>query len=256
MTAPINTEAVCLRSRTWHNTSLILSLFTRELGLVSALAKGARRTRSRLGAVTGLFAHCSALLIPPRAGELHILTDAELLNLYSSLNTEYELLVEASVLAEFLLRTLPPRHPEERVFALLLTYLDQLAQPAELNPGTIRLLVLSFLLKALAFLGYRPELIRCSRCGQKLTPPVVLNPETGTLVCVRCSPQLRSATLSLGAEQLQLLRSLLHTPAVGISRLSVPGSDNTLTELVVALVSHHYPHRKFPLLARLAQPRQ
>ncbi|MEO0021405.1 MAG: DNA repair protein RecO [candidate division WOR-3 bacterium] len=256
MTAPLNTEAVCLYYRTWRNTSLILSLFTRELGLVSALAKGARRPRSRLGAVTGLFTHCSALLLPPRAGELYILTDADLLNPFSRLNTEYERLLEASVIAEFLLRTLPPRHPEERVFALLLTYLDQLAQPAELDPGTIRLLVLSFLLKALAFLGYRPELVRCSRCGQELSPPVVFNPETGDLVCIRCRQQLRSAIRSLGAEQLQLLRTLLHTPAVGISRLAVPGPDNTLTELVAALVSHHYPHRTFPLLVRLSQPQK
>lgn len=256
MTAPISTEAVCLRSRPWRNTSLILSLFTRELGLVSALAKGARRPRSRLGAISGLFVHCSALIIPPRAGDLYILTDADLLNPFSSLITEYELLVEASVIAEFLLCTLPPRHPEEQVFTLLLTYLEQLAQPADLNPGTIRLLVLSFLLKALAFLGYRPELNRCSRCGQKLSPPVMFNPKTGGLVCVRCSYPLKSPTLPLGADQLQLLRTLLHTPAVGISHFSVSGPDNTLTQFVTALVSHHYPHRRFPLLVRLAPPRK
>lgn len=253
MSAPLPAEAVCLHTRNWHNSSLVISLFTRELGLISALAKGARRPRSRLGAATSLFAHSRTLLVPPRSGELYLVTEAELLNPFSQLAADYQLLLAASLIAEFLLRTLPPRHPEERIFTLLLIYLEQLSQPAVADSGTVRLLVLSFLLKALAFLGYRPELNRCSQCSQELQPPCRFDPETGSLVCVRCAPVSGPAGLLLDARHLERLRTLLHTPAAEIARLPAEGPEEPLSRFVTLLIRHHYPSRNFSLLLRLTR---
>jgi DNA repair protein RecO (recombination protein O) len=259
MPEPVTSEAVCLRSRNWRDSSCILTLLTRELGLISAIAKGARRPKSRLGAPANLFTHSRLLLHPPRSGELFLITEAELLDHFPGLSTSYENLMAASQLAEFLISCLPPRHPEERIFLLLLTYLDRLARLSpETDPPAIRLLILSFLLKALTFLGYRPELDRCARCRQELEPPATFDPRMGALLCKNCTPAAGVTEPQLNADQLQIVRKLLYTPA---ARLVLPdreiGSlvpEPAIIRTILYFIRHHYPGQQFPLLSQLLQP--
>lgn len=259
MSEPLATEAVCLRTRNWRNSSCILALFTREMGLVSAIAKGARRPKNRLGAAANLFAHTRVLLHPPRSGELYLVTDAELLTLYTKMGINYEQLLAFSQLAEFLVQTLPPRQPEKQIFQLLLTYLNELGQPAVgQNQTILRTLILSFLLKALTFLGYRPELNLCAHCHKELGAQASFHPRLGALVCSACSSGIGSSALLVNSDQLNLLKKLLHTPAARLSEplANDPGLNQAIARMVLYLIKHHYPAPKFPLLDRLAQPQE
>jgi DNA repair protein RecO (recombination protein O) len=256
MPQPLTVEAVCLRTRNWHNSSCILSLFTREIGLIPATARGARRPKSRLGAVANLFTHSRLLLYPPRAGDLFLITEAELLNSFPGLSHSYENLTTASQISEFLLAALPPRQPEERLFQLLLTYLEQLAQLTPEHNSAPILLLFSFLLKALTFLGYRPELGRCARCRRELEPQATFDPQLGALLCTACARTTGHFEPALGSDQLQFLKKLLHTPASQLARLKLaprnPVSEPAVVLTLLGFIRHHYPGRKFPLLYRLA----
>uniref|UniRef100_A0A7V3PUW5 DNA repair protein RecO n=1 Tax=candidate division WOR-3 bacterium TaxID=2052148 RepID=A0A7V3PUW5_UNCW3 len=253
MPEPITTEAVCLRSRNWRESSCVLTMFTREIGLVSVIAKGARRPKSRLGGAANLFSHTRVLLYPPRSGELYLITEAEIINLFPGLLVNYEHLLAASRLAEFLMHTLPPRHPEERLFQLLLVYLNELSQPATpaLTRVTTQTLILSFILKALTFLGYRPELHRCSRCQQELVPPVIFDRQLGALVCSRCASGSSPTEKLLSTDHLFFLRKLLHTPATELSQ-HLPENESLsqnqeIITTVLCFIQHHYPTQKFLL---------
>ena len=60
-------EAIVLRSMVYRESDRILTLFTREAGKVSAIAKGVRKTTSRLRGAVQLFSHTRLVLIAAKA---------------------------------------------------------------------------------------------------------------------------------------------------------------------------------------------
>jgi DNA repair protein RecO (recombination protein O) len=68
-------QAIVLKRINFSETDRILTLFTREYGKLSSIAKGARRSTSRLGAVTEPFAFSRLLLAVGQ--NLDVLTQGE-----------------------------------------------------------------------------------------------------------------------------------------------------------------------------------
>ena len=62
MPAPLKTEAIVLRSIRYGEADRILHLYTPRYGRIGAIAKGARRSRSRFGARLEPFFHVRAVL--------------------------------------------------------------------------------------------------------------------------------------------------------------------------------------------------
>ena len=62
MPGPLRTEAIVLRSIRYGEADRILHLYTPDRGRLSAIAKGARRARSRFGARLEPFFHVRAVL--------------------------------------------------------------------------------------------------------------------------------------------------------------------------------------------------
>src|ERR1700737_37777 len=76
MPAPLKTEAIVLRSIRYGEADRILHLYTPHRGRISAIAKGARRARSRFGARLEPFFHVRLVLHEGRS-ELHTVTSAD-----------------------------------------------------------------------------------------------------------------------------------------------------------------------------------
>ena len=71
---PVSTPAIILATLRYGETSKIARLATRDLGVQSAIAKGALRPKSRFGSALHLLSEGSATLLPARSGDLHTLT--------------------------------------------------------------------------------------------------------------------------------------------------------------------------------------
>ncbi|MEO0050566.1 MAG: DNA repair protein RecO [candidate division WOR-3 bacterium] len=245
----VKTEAVCLRQRRWRESSKVVTLLTQEIGIITGIAKGARRPQSPLGPSLNLFAHSQLVLYLARTGDMCTLTDAELISTHSGIALDPNRLVAASQIAEFLLNTLPPHHPEMRIFKLLVTYLSAIenASTPSLQP-----LLLSFLLKALTFLGYKPELNHCLRCRSPISETANFNIARGGVVCATCLPkETTSRTYPLTIDQINLLKSLLHTPAAEIAQKFETQLNQQIPGIIINLIKHHFHPKKFPSLQPL-----
>src|SRR5947209_14406425 len=84
MGASLKTEAIVLRSIRYGEADRILHLYTPHHGRVSAIAKGARRSRSRFGARLEPFFHVKTLLHDGR-GELMTVTSVDTVAPHASL---------------------------------------------------------------------------------------------------------------------------------------------------------------------------
>jgi DNA repair protein RecO (recombination protein O) len=112
-------EAIVLRSMVYKEADRILTLFTREEGKVSAIARGVRKTTSRLRGAVQLFSHTHLVLYSGRSLDTVSQGDAE--EHFSYLEQDLERFSTASYCAELVDRLTQAREQQPKVFFLLLS---------------------------------------------------------------------------------------------------------------------------------------
>ena len=85
----VRTKAIVLRRTNYGEADRIVQLLTPEQGVVSVMAKGVRKEKSRLAGGIELFASCD-VTIGTGKGELGVLTGARLEKFYSHIMTDYD----------------------------------------------------------------------------------------------------------------------------------------------------------------------
>jgi DNA repair protein RecO (recombination protein O) len=193
--AAVRTPALVIRSVDVFETSKVLTLFSRELGKVSALAKGARRLRSPFQAALDLLSVCDIVVLHKASEALDLLTEAALVERFDPLRRDLAALYAGYYIAE-LLHDLTDHHdPHPKLFDAAAITLRHLGDPV-LRPRR----VLRFELACLRELGLMPALDACVHCGAAVAArgdAVAFGLATGGVLCPSCRPgQPHVATLS------------------------------------------------------------
>ncbi|MEO0071124.1 MAG: DNA repair protein RecO [candidate division WOR-3 bacterium] len=215
----LKTEAICLRSRNWRETSKIVTLLTPGFGLIKGIARGARRPKNPYASALDLFAHSQLLLYLRENRDLCTIGEAELIDAHTGIALDYSRYRTAGEIVNFLLSVLVHRNPEQRIFQLLKNTLSALAHASK-TPTDYSALKGSFLLKAASFLGFRPQLQSCVICHNPLdvegirelplreNTSIGFDIPKGGVVCSICSTPTK---IALSLEEIQILKVLLHT---------------------------------------------
>jgi DNA repair protein RecO (recombination protein O) len=182
---PISTPAIVLSTIRYGETSKIARLATRDLGVQSAIAKGALRPKSRFGTALHLLSEGHATLILARSSDLHTLTQFDPRHVWTGLGERMDRFATASLLSELMLRFAPANpHPESYdLFRDALAVLE--AAPA----AAVEPLGLRALWRLVAVLGFAPSLSVCARDGVPVTDDteVCFSPLDGGILCARCA---------------------------------------------------------------------
>lgn len=96
------TDGIVLRMHPWSETSLIGSVFTRDYGRVSIVAKGARRSKSPFETALDLLSVSRVTFISKTNGNLNVLTEAKLLKRFQHVDRNLQRLYAAYYLVELL----------------------------------------------------------------------------------------------------------------------------------------------------------
>jgi DNA repair protein RecO (recombination protein O) len=210
------TDAIVLRQRKLGEADKIVTLYTGRFGKLDAVAKGVRRTKSRLAGHLEPLTLGSYLVAEGR--ELDIVTQAETVEAYPALRAELERLSRGLYCAELVDRLTPERSEGGMVFRQLQEALSLLN-----SEESIDLVVRRFEMRLLDELGYRPVLESCAVCGQRLEPVTnYWSPAAGGIVCPRCSDEaLAMAPLSVNG--IKLLRLLQHSSFAEVARIRLSG---------------------------------
>jgi len=194
-------EAVVLKRVDFGEADRLLTLYTQERGKVRALAKGSRKTKSRLAGHVELLGHSKMLIAAGR--NLDIITQSMTLKIYRPIRENLSRLAYAYYLAELVDRFTEEGMPNIPVYRLLLDGLGWLAETTDLNL-TARFLEMCLL----GHLGYRPSLFQCVSCEANLMPEVnFFSLESGGTLCPKCaSGEANSRAISLNG--LKVLRFL------------------------------------------------
>lgn len=179
----VKTEAVVLRSIRYGEADRILHLYSRQRGRIGAIAKGARKPKSRFGGRLEPFFRLDLILHEGR-GDLLTVTNVSTRDGYPRLRSSGPALSAGARACDAVLRLLDSAEPNPPAYNLLCSYLALLDDPeqsagAELSPA------LSFRLKLALAAGFVPELASCARCGEA-EHLVGFSGAAGGVVCAGC----------------------------------------------------------------------
>ncbi|MHB1163852.1 MAG: DNA repair protein RecO [Candidatus Nanopelagicales bacterium] len=194
-------EAIVLRAQKLGEADRIVTLLTRSHGRVRAVARGVRKTTSRIGARLEPFGHVDVQLYEGRS--LDSVTQVESIAMHgAALSADYPLWTAGSAMLETAERLTPEeREPSVQQFALLVSGLRSLAA----RDHDAGLILDAYLLRSLAVAGWAPSFDQCARCGAD-GPHRAFSIGSGGMVCPTCRPPGSAAP---SAATIALLGALL-----------------------------------------------
>lgn len=148
----IKTRGILLRTLKFQESSLIVSLYTRDHGPVDLIAKGVRSSRSTRQGMFQLL-HELEIVYQDKAGrELHPLRDVGLIAPYRNLTSQPHVVLYGLLVGEVFYRAVREQEPNPELYTLLLETLHDLDQRSH-NRYAV---TLWFLLQLTRYLGCFP----------------------------------------------------------------------------------------------------
>ncbi len=214
------TEALVLNSTELGESDLIITLFCPDSGRLSAMAKGAKRSLKRFVNKLEIFSFLHITYRLKSSSSLAFLAEAELHTAFLHIRRNLELYSIASVIREFLLIGVKENEPAEDIFRLSLWALHNLdrIQP----PMTVLAL---FLIRFYDYMGYRPDLQSCARCGSVVDRKqrYAFDSSSGRIVCSLCSSHLHNR-IALSHGTIKILGTAQDLPIDRLHRLKMSGT--------------------------------
>ncbi len=187
------TTAIVLRTIEFSETSLIVTLLTRDFGRVSALAKGARRPKGPFEGALDLLAVCRVVVIRKSTDTLDLLTEAKLHRRFRGAERSLPRVYAGYYVAEMLRLQTDEHDPHPDVYDLALQTLNQID-----GTGEVASSLAYFDAQSLRMLGHAPGTDRCTVCGDEVlsAPRMAFALNAGGIVCAACRPR-QHKTLSV-----------------------------------------------------------
>ena len=211
---------------------LVVTLFTKDRGKLRAVAKGARRTSSKLLGHLEPLTHVRLSLAQGR--NLDYITQAQVIESFSDLKEDLDAIIKGLYLAELMDGFGSEASSNQPLFQLGVEILKSIGQePASDWPLRF------FEMHLLRLSGFMPELYQCVECQRPLSPGNHrFSPTLGGTLCNDCQP-LRAQVRPLSLRVLKVLRLLHRGPLPSVMGLKAdPGLAYELKSVLGSTVSY------------------
>jgi len=234
------TEGIVLKSTEFEEADKIVTIYTKNYGKISAIAKGVRKIKSKFGSSLEILTHSIFLIYKGR--NIDIVSQTEILESFFSTSREVIKFAFAVNCVEVVNKLTEEREINIGLFNLLkevLHYLRKTKDP--------KLLTLSFKWQTMSLLGYRPSINYCCRCNKSIEnqKEMHFNIKEGGLLCNNCVAEDKERCSKTSPYFIKLLRKILITHLSTISNATIP--DNKMKELekITDLYIAYYSEKSF-----------
>ena len=244
---PVVTTAIVLHAFNYSESSRILRLATRDGGVQSVLARGARASQRRFGSAVDLFAE-GEVQYEARAGrDLHTLSRFDVTRSRAALGTSLARFEGASALADVMLRVAGDDDTPADAFDALRDGLDAIAEEVDATVAAVQAIW-----RLLGAIGFTPALDACVQCDRDLDLEldVAFHAESGGVLCAECAGRVPSRRLPSTARQqiriwLARLDDEIGDAGQGLDELTVRAHRRLLRIFVHAHLTDGRPLRAF-----------
>jgi DNA repair protein RecO (recombination protein O) len=229
-------SAIVLRRIDLGEKDRIITLFTREHGKLSAVAKGARRPGSKLAGASEPFTYSRMMLSSGR--DLDVLSQAEIKESFPTVKNSIASVAHGVYLLELVNSFIDQRQPNLDIFDTLLSAMYVLESGTDPE-----LAARYFEIQLLAILGYEPNFEACLRCGRKPgREKISFSPALGGIVCAQCGAPPKDA-IPAPAAVASYVRALRRAEPHKIKEMRVPkGARRDLARMLKWHIRYRLEH--------------
>lgn len=185
------TDGLVIRENTVGEQDRMITILTRDLGLIRAYANGSRSPKNKYVSSTSLLCYSDFAIVQNKNGFFSI-REAQVKEVFFSIREDIVKLALAQYIAQ-VSEELAPR--EENCDEFLRVVLNTIYSISEGKKNKSQLKAAAELRLA-SLSGYMPNIVACENCGAFDTPKMYFSPFSGSLWCENCKPQERTVEVT------------------------------------------------------------
>lgn len=251
----LHTDGIVIKEQSIGESDILVTLLTRDRGVISVWAKNAMRTRSKLGTATDLLCYSQFELFHNK--ERYSVNSAEVKEIFFGLRSDIQKIALGGYFAQLIYIMLPQEEPAEEPLRLLLNALHYLEKDKR-PPALIKAV---FELRLLALSGFMPDLVGCTQCGNYDSERFYFSPVQGDMLCDQCymNAPKSSAGYRIAVDRTVLagMRHIIYSDFKKLFAFSIPEQSQKGLGLVCERFLLVQTGRSYPALEfyhSLAQP--
>lgn len=233
---PILTEGFILKKINFRETSVILTLFTKDFGKIKGVLKGVRKEGSKIPPLTFSEGAYISTFIYKKKSELNLLSSPNLINFFYF--EDKELFKIYFYILKLIDLFTPELQKEENIFYLLEEVVGNLKQNKK-----IYLVFLYFKIKFIESLGYGIKIDSCSLC-EKESKKYFFSPKKGGIICQKCGRQDPNC-VKISNKLIAIIRFIKRIDLKNLEILSVKKNDAEKINYLCNLVLYYHSNLDF-----------
>lgn len=183
------TQAINLKSYPLNDNDSIVVMFSKTKGIISAVARGAKKPKSKLGARIQMFIANSLLLLEGK--NLDTISEAQSLNTFSKIRYDIDKLSYSMYISEivnlFCSKDYNKDENYEEIYDLIFNTYNKIANADKKED--VLLAVLKFQIKIMDTLGWGLDFDFCAICNDKIEKNAVFSLQNNNFACESCARQ-------------------------------------------------------------------
>lgn len=212
----------------------LLTLFTRDYGVIRAFAVGAKSIKSRRGSSTGLLSYSNFLI--DKKGDTYKVVEATANKVFFGAGSDVVTLTVAQYFCELCLYFDPHDDSSAAFLRLILNSLYFLVDKKR-DPSLIKAITE---LRICCISGYAPSLVACDGCGKFEGKTMYFKLDGGLLYCEDCK---KENCIKISRTVLDALRHIVFSDIANLYSFEIPEKDikslEKITEKYIVFQSEH-----------------
>ena len=214
------TEGLVIKEMNVGESDRLVTLFTRENGIIRAFASGAKNIKSKKGAATSLLTYSSFTILKKK--DSYRIYEATPIAMFFSLGCDIETISLAQYFCELAYNFGEDNSPNEELLRLILNSLNFITKNSK-NPILIKAITE---LRIASICGYSPNLVACENCGCFEADVMYFNLENGSLCCDECSEEKRG--MPINRTLLSAMRHIVYSDFGKLYSFEIPDDSAEL----------------------------
>ena len=201
------TEGLVIKEMNVGESDRLVTLFTRDNGIIRAFASGAKNIKSKKGAATALLTYASFTILKKK--DSYRIYEASPIEIFFSYGSDIETLSLSQYFGE-------ENSPNEELLRLMLNSLHFITKKKK----DFYLIKAITELRLTSICGYSPNLVACETCGCFESDTMFFDLAEGSLTCLDCAPQNNG--IPLDKTLLSAMRHIVYSDFNKLYSFSVP----------------------------------
>ena len=217
------TDALVIKEKSIGDNDRLLTLFTRDYGVIRAFAVGAKSVKSRRGSATGLLSYSNFNL--DKKGDTYKVVEATSNKVFFTAGIDIVTLSVAQYFCELCAVFGPHDDTADEFLRVILNSLYYITDKKR-NPALIKSITE---LRICAISGYAPSLVACAECGKYKDKTMYFKLDSGALFCSECK---KDNCMPINLTVLDAMRHIVYSDIKELYSFSIPQADITALERI------------------------